>query len=661
MGGDDKNTTNSKKTKEKKSSKVNFSLGKKKKKKDSLKAESSLSSGSAVSSKKESKRITFNAAGDNDEYTTTAEAASIETKRRKELGIELIIPLKPEGEDGKKKEPLLSGLKRIINGEKDEGLKEKSAVNNLSGGNTGDRSSANNKDGIDEEAEAALIQLATENQKDKRNYDSTTNFSSRGSSLVIQQQQESGVKITQKNNSESDAMKYQRDLQHRAEDVSVDSKAYVNVPISEFGAAMLRGMGWKTKDSNDDMKKDKEFNPRPHRLGLGATPLPPSMKKGENDNSNKNNNRRHRAKKGGMMGDRAKIEKEEDEERNWKMKREEKMRNDIQITLQVGSIVRVRNDESGDDLQGMRRAKMVKTGGVPGLNRVLVCYEGESADVSVKKGDVILVSKSDLEIDPFCETEHKSSEKCRENNHDQRKLKRSSNEATEKNRSSRSGSRENKRSRKDDRRERSHTRERSKRHQTSRDGESEDGSNHGKSKRDKERSRDRKKHKHSDEKSNDKRGRDDGYDSSERKGDESRKRKKSKHEKKSHQKSTEHWLTPNIRVRIVTKKIAKGRQYKQKGVVMDVLNQGTYAIVHMDNGELIERVPERYMETALPKVGGNAIILTGTNQFAKGKLLERNSSQGQGIIQLFEDMNVVTLGLDDMAEWCGALDDDYMN
>ena len=77
----------------------------------------------------------------------------------------------------------------------------------------------------------------------------------------------------------------------------------------------------------------------------------------------------------------------------------------------------------------------------------------------------------------------------------------------------------------------------------------------------------------------------------------------------------------------------------------------------MTNGEIIERVPERYLETALPKVGGNAIILTGSSKFEKGKLLERNSSRGEGVIQLFEDMNVKTLSLDDIAEYCGALDD----
>jgi hypothetical protein len=125
---------------------------------------------------------------------------------------------------------------------------------------------------------------------------------------------------------------------------------------------------------------------------------------------------------------------------------------------------------------------------------------------------------------------------------------------------------------------------------------------------------------------------------------------------KSH-KSIEHWLTTNIRVRVVTKKIAKGRQFKEKGIVLDVLKRGAEATIQMANGEILERVPERYLETALPKIGGNAIILTGPNKSEKGKLLERHSDKGRGVLQLFEDMNVVTLSLDDIAEFCGALDD----
>lgn len=46
---------------------------------------------------------------------------------------------------------------------------------------------------------------------------------------------------------------------------------YSNIPVSEFGAAMLRGMGWK--GPTDLKSKDDESvnKPRPERLGLGAS------------------------------------------------------------------------------------------------------------------------------------------------------------------------------------------------------------------------------------------------------------------------------------------------------------------------------------------------------------------------------------------------------
>jgi hypothetical protein len=96
--------------------------------------------------------------------------------------------------------------------------------------------------------------------------------------------------------------------------------------------------------------------------------------------------------------------------------------------------------------------------------------------------------------------------------------------------------------------------------------------------------------------------------------------------------------------------------YTQKGIVMDVTHGG--ATVHMASGQVLDKVPERYLETALPKTGGNAIVLVGRHKFAKGKLLERDSNRGRGVIQVFEDMSVLTLKLDDLAEWCGPLDDD---
>ena len=119
-----------------------------------------------------------------------------------------------------------------------------------------------------------------------------------------------------------------------------------------------------------------------------------------------------------------------------------------------------------------------------------------------------------------------------------------------------------------------------------------------------------------------------------------------------------HWVVANIRVRVVSERY--GRQhFQRKGVVLDVTPKG--ATVQMDDaGALLDRVPERHLETALPKAGGRAIVLArgSPHYLAKGTLLERNSAKGRGVIQIQEDMAVETLSLDDLAEWCGPLDDD---
>ena len=499
---------------------------------------------------------------------------------------------------------------------------------------------------------------------------------------------------------EDDTVKYRRDLERRAEDLSVESSAYVSVPIAEFGAAMLRGMGWTGSDNSNNSKKkedDVHVAPRPHRLGLGATPLPPSVKNGENKGTGGagNSGKRHWARKAGSMADRAHQEKEEEEERKWKEKMEERRKNDLQLTLQVGSIVRVRSrvEDGSDHGVGRDRAKLVKVGGVPGLNRVLIRYENDGADTSVKKGDLVLVEKTELEDKAFEERRNKSptleerdsdyQDKVRSSgreNNDRHKRKDSTRDKSrDRSRSrgrsrsrSRSGSRsrDRKRRRREnrsnsrDRYERSRRRDRSQ--SKDRDNIDRSGSRHHRSSRDRdyredrEQSKKRRREREYDDKDTSRRrhakDHDERGDKKKRSGRD-RDRRVDRDRRERSQKAEKHWLTTNIRVRVVSKKIAKGRQFKEKGVVLDVLKRGAMATIQMSNGEILEHVPEVYLETALPKVGGNAIILTGSNKYEKGKLLERNSENGRGVIQLFEDMNVKTLSLDDIAEYCGALDD----
>ncbi|EQC42738.1 hypothetical protein SDRG_00461 [Saprolegnia diclina VS20] len=67
--------------------------------------------------------------------------------------------------------------------------------------------------------------------------------------------------------------KFKHDISMRPDDMDIYSDAYEAVPIEEFGAALLRGMGWSGKDRVQPTGSKVQM--RHQRLGLGATPKPP--------------------------------------------------------------------------------------------------------------------------------------------------------------------------------------------------------------------------------------------------------------------------------------------------------------------------------------------------------------------------------------------------
>ncbi|KAJ2783563.1 DNA primase large subunit Spp2 [Coemansia javaensis] len=72
----------------------------------------------------------------------------------------------------------------------------------------------------------------------------------------------------------------QREDQAYAEDIGeysdVSDGAYDRVPVEEFGAAMLRGMGW-SEGGDGRPEPANADRPRPSLLGLGAKPLPKEL------------------------------------------------------------------------------------------------------------------------------------------------------------------------------------------------------------------------------------------------------------------------------------------------------------------------------------------------------------------------------------------------
>lgn len=364
---------------------------------------------------------------------------------------------------------------------------------------------------------------------------------------------------------ERESRQLKEDLETLPDEIPIDSNVYSKVPIAEFGAALLRGMGWTgdndNKDNQTKKKTDDVLLPRPSRLGLGATP-----KMVEPDERKKR-----------LRPDQFRQSKAVEQQQAEYMKERERQKAlDRQITLQNDSLVLCSNG---------RRARILKLVGVPGLNRVQVQFESDTQDTIIPRDWIDrLLSRDELEQNPFRHVElEQTFPNRRDDHHDSVKPLRVRGEHLD-----------------------SVDRKLEKRPRRMIDGPAvkvERGASRHPT------------------------------------GSSSNERVRSVHSS---------WLVPEIRVRVVTEKLGKC-YFKQKAVVVDVTPKG--ATLQMENGMVLDRVPERYLQTALPKAGGLVYVLNHDSRVhTVARLLERNSRTG--VVQFTDDMNVMTLPLDDLAEWC---------
>ena len=117
-----------------------------------------------------------------------------------------------------------------------------------------------------------------------------------------------------------------------------------------------------------------------------------------------------------------------------------------------------------------------------------------------------------------------------------------------------------------------------------------------------------------------------------------------------HKKPHESWLMNSIRVRIVRERWEK--YHLKKAVIYDVPQIGI-ADVRLEDGKRLDGVKEAYMQTALPKAGGQVLVLRGEHRGSKGKLLQRNKKTEKAVVQLYDDSEIVTVSMEDVAEFCG--------
>jgi hypothetical protein len=438
----------------------------------------------------------------------------------------------------------------------------------------------------------AAIQSLQDDAK-KNHFDTVTSNSPSITAIRSHANTFVGGKTTTTSSTDREVHQYHTDLQALPAALDETSDVYQRIPITEFGAALLRGMGWTDNNNNDENTTATGINtqststsvnvmPRPHRLGLGAIPAMIT----EPTDVVQEGHRRPRT-----IDQYQRDQQKQKQNEMYRIERENKLANDMQRTMQNGSIVRLLNHHH-------KRARIVKLVGVPGLNMVQIQLEDSTAESSsaiIKRNEIdCLITREELEKHPFRELT--TSRDVEEVTSSQRNL----------------------------------------------DGKSKKAS-----------------------KNDDLTNNVDKHDRKERKrSDEGKDKKRSRKEDKNSIVNGSSWVVPNIRVRIITEKLGR-KYYKEKGIVVDVTrNSGVTIQLQNSNSNdgstafVLDRIPERYLETALPKTGGNVIVVNSehTNRYCKGRLLERNSRDG--VVQLYDDMDCVTIPLDDIAEWCGPLDDD---
>ena len=116
------------------------------------------------------------------------------------------------------------------------------------------------------------------------------------------------------------------------------------------------------------------------------------------------------------------------------------------------------------------------------------------------------------------------------------------------------------------------------------------------------------------------------------------------------------WLRTGIRVRVVddTSLLAGGVHYSKKGVVHEVLpapGGGLQCTLVMDSEQQrLEGVRGNWLSTALPKRGGQVVILIGEHRLQTGVLLQRDKSRQHATVQLDVDASTVVVGYDDLSE-----------
>ena len=108
------------------------------------------------------------------------------------------------------------------------------------------------------------------------------------------------------------------------------------------------------------------------------------------------------------------------------------------------------------------------------------------------------------------------------------------------------------------------------------------------------------------------------------------------------------WAIPNIIVRVISK---NSKYYNCKGVIQDINDLSTFTLLMMDDRTIHTEFTEDDIETVIPKLNEDVLILCGEHKSEKAKLLLRDKKINKVSVQLYSDLSIVNLTQDDVAAY----------
>ncbi|MBZ3880831.1 G patch domain and KOW motifs-containing protein [Sciurus carolinensis] len=121
---------------------------------------------------------------------------------------------------------------------------------------------------------------------------------------------------------------------------------------------------------------------------------------------------------------------------------------------------------------------------------------------------------------------------------------------------------------------------------------------------------------------------------------------------------TQHWLHRDLRVRFVDKLHKGGQYYNTKMTIEDVLSPDT-CVCRTDEGQVLEGLREDMLETLVPKVEGNRVmVVLGPKAGRVGHLMGRDRARSRALVQLRRDNQLVELHYDAVCQYMGPSDSD---